>query len=451
MSQTANQSPREQHWLIRGVLWVRNVLLRNWPLKLLSLVLALALWAGLIAQDPTLTRDKVFRDVQVSVNNADILKRGGYIVTSDVASMLHGVDMMAEVPQMRYAEAQTRNYNVRGDLNSLERREGLQELPIRHTNTSTYGEVKWITPETITVMVEKYDYLDYIPVHVVRVGELPEGFYALGETRDPQWVTVSGPSSLVSRVERAEVVLDMSKLPAQEGLVERSLPITLVDAQGNPVESSMLSITRENAERKRITVGVTLCTRRDIEVLAADLYAGQPAEGYEVRDVYVTPSYITVAGQRSVVDSVNLLQTAKLVNIAGAKDTVTAVVDLSKPLNLQWMSSSKVSVTVVIAPRQASAEISGVPVEVTGLATGMSATLARETVLVRVSGEESLVKALTAEELQLTCDLTGLGEGVHEAALSCVLREPDGREYVLETEPMTVEVRIAPLPPAAEE
>ena len=66
MSQTANQSPREQHWLIRGVLWVRNVLLRNWPLKLLSLVLALALWAGLIAQDPTLTRDKVFRDVSPS-------------------------------------------------------------------------------------------------------------------------------------------------------------------------------------------------------------------------------------------------------------------------------------------------------------------------------------------------------------------------------------------------
>ena len=31
---------------------------RNWPWKLLSLVLAVCLWAGLITQDPTLTRER---------------------------------------------------------------------------------------------------------------------------------------------------------------------------------------------------------------------------------------------------------------------------------------------------------------------------------------------------------------------------------------------------------
>ena len=50
-------------------LW--RLIYHNWPWKLLALFLALCLWAGLITQDPTLTRERVFTDVTVSVVGAD--------------------------------------------------------------------------------------------------------------------------------------------------------------------------------------------------------------------------------------------------------------------------------------------------------------------------------------------------------------------------------------------
>ena len=51
----------------------------NWQWKLLSLFLAVALWSGLITQDETLSREKIFNDVVINVTNADTLRRNGFI------------------------------------------------------------------------------------------------------------------------------------------------------------------------------------------------------------------------------------------------------------------------------------------------------------------------------------------------------------------------------------
>ena len=438
MSQNMTPAPQRFERVVQVLHWLRETLLNNWPLKLLSLVLALALWTGLITQDPTLTREKSFRDVPVTVNNADILKRNGYIVTSDLEALLSGVDMTVEVPQMQYSDATPANYNIRVDLNRLAKKAGEQELVIATTNTPTYGAVTRVSPATITVTVEEYVTHSYIPVNVVQLGEAPEGFYAAGVTKDPSWITVSGPRSLVEKVDRAQVVLDMSKLSAKEGPVEHALAFTLLDEEGEAVESDMLQVTRESVLRERINVTVTLYTKRDVPVQAAQLYVGEPAEGYEVADVYVTPSYVTIAGLRSVVDSVDLLQTGKLANIRGAQESVTATIDLAKPLNLQWMSTSKVNVTVVIRPVQRTVSFTDVPVRFTGLAEGLQVAPDAMTATVRVTGSGNALTDVTQESLQITCDLTGLAAGEHEVPLQCA---PMG-DCAIETEPQMVKITI---------
>jgi len=448
MSQLTNQSgaqpPREPSKAWKLIVQAGKIVLNNWPTKLLALVLAIVLWAGLITQDPSLTRERVFRDVAVSVNGSDTLKRNGLIVTSDLDALLDDVSIIVDVPQKSYADVQASNYNVRVDLNRLAHRAGEQELTIMTTSSNTYGSVTKVTPPTVTVMVEEYVSHGYIPVNVVRVGEAPEGFYVTEATKDPSWITVSGPKSLVERVDRAEAVLDLSELPAREGKVDKALAFTLLDAEGQPIVSDMLQVTRESVLRERINVSVTLYAERDISILDAKLYAGTPAEGYEVTDVYVSPSYVTVAGLKSVVDAVNLLQPGKLVNVNGATDTVTAMVDLSKPLNLQWMSASKVSVTVVIQPRNETVRLEGIPVRVTGVPEGMMAAAVQDTAVVSITGSGAWVKKLTARDVSLTCDVSALAPGVQEAALTCTVQGSDGEAFVVEIEPQVVQVVIAP-------
>lgn len=57
-------------------------LYHNWPAKLLSLILAIGFWSLLVTQDPTLTREKVFNDVPISVIGAETMKRNGFVVVS---------------------------------------------------------------------------------------------------------------------------------------------------------------------------------------------------------------------------------------------------------------------------------------------------------------------------------------------------------------------------------
>lgn len=445
MSQTMKDSstPRTDSNQVQKVLaWGLTTLLKDWPLKLLSLTIALALWTGLITQDPTLTRERSFRRVPVSISNAEQLKRNGFIVVSNLSELLQDIDVTVDVPQMQYGEATAANYNVRVDLNRLEKRAGEQELQILTTSTSAYGSVTRISPPSVTVMVEEYVSRSYIPVNVVQQGEAPEGFFVGGISRDPSWITVSGPRSLVEAVDRAEVVLDMSRLPAREGQVERALDFVLLDAEGNAVCSDMLEVTRDSVLRDHVNVSATLYVRKDVDILAQKLYSGKPAEGYEVTDVYVTPSYVTIAGVGSVVNSVDLLQTNSRVSIAGAKETVTGTITLAKPLNLAWMSATEATVTVVIQPRKDTVRTLDVPVTLTGVPTGWEAEISRETAVVRITGEAGWVNALTAEQLRLICDVSGLKAGVHNVPLQCSVEGAQGVAYLAESEPQEVLVTL---------
>ena len=82
-------------------LW--RLIYHNWPWKLLALFLALCLWAGLITQDPTLTRERVFTDVTVSVVGADTLRRNsGLIVLSGLEDENLTARLRVDVPQREY-------------------------------------------------------------------------------------------------------------------------------------------------------------------------------------------------------------------------------------------------------------------------------------------------------------------------------------------------------------
>ena len=58
--------------------WI--VLSHNLQWKLLALFLAVCLWVGLILQDPSLTRERVFTDVPLTITGAETLRRNGFIV-----------------------------------------------------------------------------------------------------------------------------------------------------------------------------------------------------------------------------------------------------------------------------------------------------------------------------------------------------------------------------------
>ena len=227
---------------ILQTLW--QLLLHNGGFKIMAVVISLILWAGLISQDETLTRDKTFTDVTVNVVNSETMKRNGYIVTSDLTEILDGITVTAAVPQQRYDNADVSSYNVRVDLSRLSGT-GEQELRLLSSTSSTYGRVTGIVPSSVTVEVEDYLVRARIPVSVSVSGEIPEGWYMSTPSVDPPLVVVSGPRSLVSTISRARVFLNPDEIEWEEGYMVTTAALTLYNRSGEEVKNSLLEISYE--------------------------------------------------------------------------------------------------------------------------------------------------------------------------------------------------------------
>ncbi len=418
-------------------------LVHNGGFKLLALVIAIVLWAGLIAQDPTLTREKAFDNVTVNITGSEAIKRNGFIVVSDLAAGLQGVSMRANVPQMQYQTVQPSYYNARVDLSRVTEA-GVQEATILTTNSTTYGMVTEVEPATVQLEVEEYITRYRIPVSVEVVGSAPEGFYAAAPNQDPPVVTISGPRSLVEKVVRVKAVIDQSTLPQREGLVRTAVPFRLVDSLGETVESHLLEVTNESSVLlDSVVVEQQLYAVRTLDLNDLGLVVGTPAEGYEIKSVSITPERVTVAGKRESIELLDSLFAQGSVDVTDLTESINEHLRLRRPSELAYTSTDSVTVAVEIGPVIRSRTFEDVKVEVTGTGEGLSAKQAVSRAQVTVSGAQLWVQSLKSGYLTLMCDASGLAAGTYQLPVVCQVRDSEGLTFSVEVLPETIEVTIS--------
>lgn len=443
MSQTPASAPKEKGRVTAALSGALHILLQNWKTKLLALLIAIALWAGLIAQDPTLTREKRFSDVAVTISGAETLKRNGYIVTSDLESLLDDVTLEVDVPQMQYTAAQASNYNVRVDLSRI-KQTGEQEVRILGSNSAAYGTVTSVEPDTVRIMVDEYVTRYRIPVSVVTSNSVPEGFYATTAAVDPPMLTISGPASLVNDIALAEVRIDLSELPQREGAWRRAVSYTLLDENDKAVSSDLLQITSESVLVDSIVVSQTVYTKRELAMSDIGLVRGTPVEGYEVKSAYVTPSVITVAGSKELLDTIELLYPHSYVDASGMSGSFNQTLQLRRPANLQYISATEVTVTVEVGPIMGTQTYDEVPLDIHGLRDGLRATTDHITASVRVTGPQLSLDLLEKSWLEMYVDLTELEAGEYDLPLVGGVKDDESGMYTVEATPDMVHVVIEP-------
>ena len=400
-------------------LW--RLIASNWGYKLLSVLLALALWAGLITQDPTLTREKTMPDGSVTVLGSDTLLRAGYIVT-DGLDDIPSVTIRAEIPQGQYQAAQASNYNPRIDLSRISAT-GEQELKIATTNSTSYGPVHEVTPASVTVTVDEYITRYRIPVRVETLGEAPAGWYSTAPSAEPSILAVSGPRSLVERIVRAEAALDLATLPAQEGTVRTAVSFRLVDRQGEEIPADSLQITSQSVLIDSVVLEQSMLPMKTLNLSTVGLVTGTPAEGYEIKSITITPSSVNAAGPDEVLAQLDAIYADATVDVTDLTDSINRSIRVRKPTELNYLSQDTVTVAVEIGPILSSRTFRSLRVEPVGLGEGLTASLEPRTAEAEVEGDLLWVLKLRASDLRLRVDLTGLTAGEYDLPVICELAD----------------------------
>lgn len=326
---------------------LRHLFTHNWALKLLSVALSVLLWGGLISQDGNLTREKLFTDVVVSAVNADVLQRSGLIVTEGLAD-LEPIQMRAAVPQRSYSTATPANYSVRVDLSRITTA-GEQLLPILTSSTAIYGQVTWLSTSDIKVKVDDYITRRRIPVQLNIIGQAPAGFYAATPVPDPALVVISGPRQVTELVAQCVVTYNLDNLAAQAGTQIVAAPFELHDAQGKPVDSSLISITSESILLDTILVDQKLYAKKTVDINLSGAVVGEPAPGYGIQSISASPGYLQVAGSADFLKGLTQLDLANTIDIAGAANTLVRAVKVVRPQGAVYLGEETIYVTVEIA------------------------------------------------------------------------------------------------------
>ena len=330
----------------------------NWGWKIVSLVLAVCLWGILITQDTSLPREKVIEGVRVTVANSAVLRTNGMVVV-DGLDEVSTVKLRVSVPQKNYTAASAANYTARLDLSQIQTTgEQTLEITASASSTAQYGTVLEVYDPQVTVNVEEYSTQSQVPVEVRLTGEMPEHYYGGALSRSADSVDISGPASVVEKAARCVVDYDQSSLSPERSPNAVNLPFYFEDAEGNLLDGSALTVTPhgQSTAIQRIAVRQDVYYLARVKVDTDALVTGEPADGYAVSSIRVMPQTVTLGGSQ-VALAPYLAEDAALyayeqVDISGQSRTVTQLLYLNTPGNVDYISNTTVQVIVTIVPEE---------------------------------------------------------------------------------------------------
>jgi len=391
----------------------------------LALALGLSVWLSAVsAADPNEVR--VYpRPIQLEIVGQD----PSLVITNEIPST---VEVTLRAPRSVWESLTAREDAIGAtlDLSGLSSGEHTQQIQL--TITERPYQLIRMNPTTVTVNLESL-ISRTLPLVVSLSGQPAAGYQAGDTTRDVTEVSISGPESLVRQVERARVVTSLDG--ARESM-DKALPIELVDKENNIVQGLTI-----NPESVRVNIPISQQAGfRDMAVKV--VVQGQQAPGYRIENISVFPPVISIFSEDTelVNELPGVVETLPL-DLQDRNEDISTRLSLDLPENVTLVGPQTVQVQVSISPIQTSVTLPNLPIDVIGVAEGLSAQVFPQGVDVILSGPVPVLEALSAQDITVSVDANGLEIGVYQL-------EPDVEIFVENVSvrsilPETVEVVIA--------
>jgi YbbR domain-containing protein len=406
---------------------LRNSLTRIWSslgTLLLSFALAFAVWvSAVVAADPSEERDFPAQ-LPLEVRG----QSSGLILVGDIPTEVL-LRLSAPISLWDRLAGNVDTVTAFIDLSDLG--SGEYTLPIEIDSQLRPIRIVQITPEEITFELAPLAVREFQVTAQIE-GSPALGFQAEEITVDPLQANVSGPSDLVEEVASVVAMLDITD--ARES-VSTTVSLLALDQDGAVLSGLTINPERVTVEQNIRQAG----GYREVAVKVETI--GQPALGFRVTNISVTPPIVTlfstepeiVAGLPGFVSTVPL-------DLSNAQEDLETRLSLALPQGVIVIGEEQnVEVLIGIAPIESSTLLIR-SVDTLGLASGFVAELSPQTVSVFLSGPSSILQSLTAEDVKVFVDLSGLQVGTHLLETQVEILPDD--VLLLATTPSSIEVTI---------
>lgn len=402
---------------------------------LFSLALAVLLWGWVTTQDdPEI--DRPFQGITPTIiNKADDLVIVDEARLPTVTVTVRGP--RSEINQLTALDIQaTLNLGEVHDPGDI-------EVAVDATVPRRRGvRVAGTTPARVAVSVDRLVAKSF-PLEVDKGSSVPP--YSIGNVDyNPKQVTVRGPQSLVERVTR--VVLPINLGDHRDNFEAQFTP--------EPRDNSGTRVNGLTVEPGSVTATVTV-DRVGRTVNIVPNIQGTPAEGFRVGNTQVSPPSVTVNGPADILAQLVVVSTAPI-DVSGRKESFSVYdVALSLPAGLQVIDRNTVNVEVQIEAEQQRQQVGVFRVTPVNIEPGLriAGNIAPSEITVTVSGPLASIRQLSASDVQVQLDLRGYGVGTYTITPTVIVPSdlrvdtPQGVRVQLERIPATPATPIPTLTP----
>lgn len=370
-------------------------------LAILSLLAAVALWIVVTdSENPTTDRELPFSIPIQPVGVSDGL--AVYSMSPDA------VVVTARATDETLEDLTASNFRATVNMTGIRDSQSTQSVIVEVVGISEEVGIVEVSARFTRVTLET-EVTKTVPVLVNRLGTLAQGFTITATDLTPTEVTVIGPSSSVSLVDRA--VVDVNLIGVRSN-ISRQFELTARD-DGGAIQP------RVRLEPSSVDLRMTvqqLVTPQTVPVRVQ--VQGAVAPGFNVVDIDSDPQTVLVTGSLEILQNLDSLSTEPI-DINGANSTISRTVNLQFPNGVDGERRS-VTVMIEIDPAPGTRAITVAPV-VLNVPSGLNAVLQTSSLTVRISGDTPVLNEITAADIQAAVDANGLVEGVHTLPVTVVV------------------------------
>ena len=409
---------------------IKKKLTNNLLLKILSLAIALAIWL-LVANinDPVVVTSY---DVPVTIQNSAYLESGG-----KTYQVLEQQQMVTVILRGNSSVVENRTGDIQAvaDLTQIVDMDTTPVMvPVTATCDRVAAEDISVVPAAIGIEIEDMVSKDFT-ITVTAGDTTPSADYEVGTMEaNPEKVTITGPESLIDKIDR--VMAEVNTAPMNEDTTITSRLI-IYDKNQDTLDETEMNYLKFDIGQPVVDIHVDLWRVRGDIQLAVN-YSGSPAPGYQVGDVTITPSTISVAGTdealaQLAVEGNTIEIPADAVVLDGQDSDVETRLTLSEymPDDLVVANNVETAIANVSIIPEGSQEfrVATRDIAIENLDDKLRLVFDTDSVTVRVRETGGQINDLTADEISLSADMKDRGAGDYEIQLEADL--PDGYELLV--------------------
>lgn len=363
-----------------------QLVVANWPAKLVALVLATGLWAFVVNSG---YRQDILPD-QLPITVRDVTEGLA------VAGTLPTVQVEVRAPTASFKALTPGDLHAFVNAAGLEA--GLHTLEVKVAADDPNVRILNITPTLADVRLEKRQTKSF-KVELETEGDLGQGFVGDTASFDPKNVAITGATSALAAIAKVVVHLPLN---GETSTVEKTLTSQALDADRNVINGLIF-----NPEQIKVRLKVARAEDAK-EVGVAVETTGAPAAGFFVGTITVDPATVTAQGSSTALAKLQTLKTESI-NLDGATEQIQTTIKLALPPNVR-AEPATVKVTIEIKAGKTSQEIT-LPPEITNLSAGTGARVDPASVTVTLTGATDKVRAFVRNGVHLRIDASGHGAG----------------------------------------